>query len=52
MVFFGCVPTPFTVALIPCSRQKRFVVDMQLKQCFARAKPFPIEKKTKKPDFF
>jgi len=26
------------------SRQKRFVMNMQLRQSFARAKPFPAEK--------
>jgi len=30
------------------SLQKRFIVNMQLKQCFARAKPFPTEKMTDK----
>jgi len=30
------------------ARQKKFVINMQLRQCFARSKPFRLKKK---PDF-
>jgi len=32
-------------------RQKRFVMNLQLRQCLARAKPFRLKKIKKKPDF-
>jgi len=32
-------------------RRKRFVMDMQLRQCFARAKPIRLKISRKKPDF-
>jgi len=32
-------------------RQKRFVMNMQLRQSFARAEPFLVEKKTEKARF-
>jgi len=35
------------------SRQKRLVMNMHLRQCFSRAKPFRLKKvKKKKPDFY
>jgi len=33
------------------SFQKRFVMNMQLRQCFSRAKPFRLKKSQEKPDF-
>jgi len=32
-------------------RRKRFVMNMQLRQCFARAKPIRLKIRQKKPDF-
>jgi len=32
-------------------RHKRFVMNMQLRQCFARAKPILLKTSQKKPDF-
>jgi len=33
------------------SFQKRFLMNMHLRQCFSRAKPFRLKKIQKKPDF-
>jgi len=45
----------FAIFFVPCmhidTRQNRFVVDMQLRDCFARAKPFRPKKSQKKSDF-
>jgi len=44
------------IFLTPCmvtdSRQKRFVMNMQLKQCFARAKPVRLKKRQILSGFF
>jgi len=38
------------MAVDPC--QKRFVMNMQLRQCFARGKPFRLKKSQKKQILF
>ena len=45
----------FAIFCGPCvvidPRRKRFVMNMQLRQCFARAKPIRVKISQKKPDF-
>ena len=41
----------FVPYMVIDSHQKRFVLNLQLRQCFARAKPFTL-KKNKNPDFY
>ena len=41
----------FAPYMVIDSCQKRFILNLQLRQCFARAKPFTL-KKNKKPDFY